>query len=196
MPLTRSRTDPLAKALVRWQHAAGPFWPYVSATPFLSATTDLNGPFPEDRAGDVSPRQDEALFLDLPLMDTVGLAPALNRAGFLVVPIIQRWCTEPAVIPSADLVRALLAGARLVHRPQEPRGAVFLLDGGRAGPKRPKLEWFDNRYLYNLNAFPPAEVLKRQAVTQVRLVSRAAPAQDLWGFLDALKRGGLPCGFS
>ena len=26
----------LAQALVRWQHAAGPFWPYVCAAPFLS----------------------------------------------------------------------------------------------------------------------------------------------------------------
>ena len=25
----------LAEALVRWQHAAGPFWPYVCAAPFL-----------------------------------------------------------------------------------------------------------------------------------------------------------------
>lgn len=31
--------DPiLARALVRWQHAAGPFWPYVCATPFLGLT--------------------------------------------------------------------------------------------------------------------------------------------------------------
>ncbi len=26
----------LARALVRWQHAAGPFWPYICAAPFLS----------------------------------------------------------------------------------------------------------------------------------------------------------------
>jgi hypothetical protein len=37
----------LAEALVRWQHAAGPFWPYVCAAPFLGA-----GPGAEALPGD------------------------------------------------------------------------------------------------------------------------------------------------
>jgi hypothetical protein len=137
-----------------------------------------------------------ALFLDLPPFETLGLTPALMERGFMVVPIIQRWCTEPAVIPTQDLLGALVATARSLGRPRDPRGAVFLLDGDRAGPKRPRLTAFDNRYRYNLNAFPPAEVLKREGITSVRLVSRGEPARDVWAYLDALRHGGLPCDFS
>ena len=182
---------PALRALIRWQHFAGPFWPYVSATPFLSATSALNGSILEPRESGLFPRAGEALFLDLPPMDILGLVPAPHRDAFLVVPIIQRWCADPAVIPSAGLVGALLAVARRLRRPREPRSALFLLDGDRRGPKRPKLDRFDNRYFYNLNALPPAEVLQRQGITEARLVSRGAPAQDLWGYIQALKRGGV-----
>lgn len=186
---------PALRALIRWQHAAGPFWPYVSATPFLSGagrherTVEAAGGLPDLHTGLV-------LFLDLPLSQTLGLAPRLGREGFVVVPVIQRWCTDPAVIPSSELLSALVACARSLRRPREPQGAVFLLDGDRAGPKRPRLTIFDNRYRYNPNAFPPAEILKRQGITTVRLISRGEPAQDLWAYLDALARGGLPCAFS
>ena len=33
--------DLLARALVRWQHSVGPFWPYVCAAPFLGTGDSL-----------------------------------------------------------------------------------------------------------------------------------------------------------
>jgi len=197
------------RAFVRWQHAAGPFWPYVSATPFLSGGTppwsldeNPNRTF-QDRLGSVSgtpggdippcfvPTSDQALFIDLPLGATLPLAPALNHGGRLVVPVIQRWCPHPAVIPSTNLITLLSSCARLLHRPATPRGVIFLLDGERAGPKRIRRNVFDNRYRYNANSFPPAVVLRQHGIALAGFVCPGEPAQDLWAYLAALRKSGM-----
>src|SRR5581483_2838963 len=138
MPMSQNHSAPIApsaRALARWQHAAGPFWPYVAATPFLSASAVGVLPAGSRTRPPAFPlaallaEHATAAFLDLPPAHTLPLAPALTRAGLITVPIIQRWAEPGALLPGGPLVAALIRYGALVARPRMMRGAVFLLDG-------------------------------------------------------------------
>jgi hypothetical protein len=62
----------LAEALVRWQHAAGPFWPYVCAAPFLGTEDGetLARQALEKAVVRRRPRHHDALVAQLPLSRT------------------------------------------------------------------------------------------------------------------------------
>jgi hypothetical protein len=138
----------LAKSLESWQRAAGPFWLYVCAAPFLSplAEAELAQPARKTRWSGareifsaVQEAQDQrtAVFVDLAPEQTLTLTAELNRLDYVVVPVIQRWAVANAAVPSELLVEALVrygAQARLPHEHWDQiRGAVFLLDGLRRG---------------------------------------------------------------
>jgi glutathionylspermidine synthase len=153
----------LAVALARWQHAAGDYWPFLCAAPFVSTMEWLawqkvrvrearlprlgNEP-PERGIPDHCPPTElsqvidralatadqTAIFVDLPLATTLPATASLNWQGFFVLPIVQRWVAWPAVLDCSLLVEQLIDHSRSCRAPRAPRGVVFLLDGERAGP--------------------------------------------------------------
>lgn len=150
-------------------------------------------------------KERSALFVDLAIEATLPAAPALARDGWTVVPVIQRWCEEPALLPTARL-RGLLAATaaqlasnyRLFARSKEshpsrsPRGTVrgvlFLLDGERAGRpgERPRGRQFDNRYCYPSCRFPPRDLLTELGIDTVRYLGRDVPPPDLRPYLESV----------
>lgn len=197
------------RALVRWQHAAGSLWPYVAATPFLSGSVGaaprpgvtLSLTLSHRGRGDAAPpallrgslEEQPAFFLDLPPLQTLSWAQALNRNGLLVVPVFHRWGAEPCLLPVTGLVQQLVACAQHLRRPARPSGAVFLLDSERSGPAgtRKTLSRFDNRYRYGPNVFPTGAFLMEQGITRTVLLSDGPPRQDLWPYLEGLRAAGL-----
>ncbi len=193
------RDPALARALARWQHAAGPFWPYVCAAPFLGQLArPARGP---GRPGPglvgtierlVVP-DGTALFVDLPPGGTLPLAPRLNRLGLFVAPAFERWAVSPAVLRCERLLAALVAVGERVARPPAPRGLVVLLDGERAGPPglSPNPRTFDNRYAYVTRPFPPPALLAQEGITQVCWLAVQGIAPDLESYAAQLAAVGL-----
>lgn len=189
----------LATALVRWQHAAGPWWPYVCAAPFLGSVEGellAAGAYPsrpvrgrrlaEARAlvdwlvtcGDDAATIDGSplvVLVDAPSEPVLAVVPLLVARGWYVVPVIQRWIARPAVLPCGRLLRQLVDGAWQVHRPTAPRGVILIADGERMGtPGYPSLapgRAFDNRYEYQVCRFPSIDFLRGQDVRSVRWVT-------------------------
>jgi hypothetical protein len=206
----------LAEALVRWQHAAGPFWPYVCAAPFLG-TGDGEMLALEARARAISlprrSRRQEALadrllprelglptvlLVDLPAEPILALAPLLAERGWYPVPVVQRWVATPAVLPCRRLVERLLLGAWSIRRPSSPRGAVLIADGERIGPTGTVSgRAFDNRYEYQICRFPSTDFLIGQGVEQARWFTDGTrpvdrPVRpDLAPYLEMLLRAGI-----
>lgn len=192
----------LARALVRWQRAAGPYWPFVCAVPFLGDVPPVPRPpgrerLPRtlDRAlAAVPPGETPAIFVDLPPSLTLPAAPGLSRRGLAAVPVFQRWVEYPAVVPCERTVAQLVAYAPSPGRRAEPRGVVFLLDDDRAGRRRagravPRA--FDNRYRYSPDRFPePSFLLGRGVRRVVWLVGRELAA-DLRPYVAQLAQAGL-----
>lgn len=194
-------------ALLRWQRAAGPYWPFVDATPFLSeeplpdlppipAAAVRLAPAARTVLHRLADARHVAAFLDLPPELMLPAVPRLSRAGLYVVPAIARWCAAPAVVPAARLAALLLRGSRQVAAPKEPRGAVFLLDGRRAGPPRlqgnQRLRSFDNRYGNSMNGLPTPEFLRCQDVSCVLWFAPAPDvAADLRPYFHILAGSGL-----
>lgn len=197
-PLNAGRV--LDRALARWQHAAGPYWPYVGATPFfgnvpaawLSGAADRGGRALAAAILALAPDEPTALFVDGPVTRSLLATAELNRGGFFVVPVVQRWVTTPAVLGCRLLVARLVAASAGCRPPRSPRGVVFLLDGERGGglderadaavPRRA----FDNRYTYPACRFPPPSFLLAQGVTAVRWLSAGGVADDLREYADWL----------
>ena len=188
----------MARALVRWQHAAGPYWPYVCAAPFLAlpsrrrAKRRQRPPQPAFLRVLEQARAAEriAVFADLPVSDSLPVTPALQESGFRVVPVIQRWAVPNAVLPCSELVADLAAFAPLHIPAGALRGVVFLLDGDRCGREdgaqcvSPAL--FDNRYSYPICRFPPPSVLKSDGITAVDWLSPNGIAEDLLPYVEQL----------
>ena len=227
----------LARALVRWQHAAGPYWPFVCAAPFLAADAPARsrvsgrsgGGRSDDAAcaalhaaltGSLADDGPVAVLADLPIEATLAEAPAMVARGWYVVPVIQRWPAEPAILPSRPILRLLIAGAARIGRPRSPRGVVLLADGERAGPvsasgrigragtgrverraatsRGPTASRiaatrraFDNRYAYESSRFPPAALLRQEGVRVVRWVCQSGIARDLAPYAADLRAARL-----
>jgi hypothetical protein len=63
---------------------------------------------------------------------------------------------------------------------------VFLLDGDRQGPDRPRrtsARAFDNRYRYSSDRFPPASFLRERGIDSLRWISRGGLADDVREYL-------------
>lgn len=200
-------TGGLGLALLQWQDAAGPYWPYVAAAPFLG-----DPPAAASEPGRVRPRRVSpplgdalraiggevglALFVDLPPTRTLPATALLNDLGFIVVPIIERWVASPAVVRCDTLARDLAAYGCAVVCPSRPRGVVFLLDGERAGPGGPlgsrTAKRLDNRYRYSTHRFPPPSFLQRQEIRAVHWLPNRGIAPDLQPYFDCLLGSGFP----
>jgi hypothetical protein len=205
--------DPLARALLQWQDTAGPWWPYVCATPFLS---DLSAGEPKPvaprlptRLARALPNRDDdcatALFVDLAPETTLAATPVLCDLGYAVVPVIQRWAAAPAVVRSETLVARLVTCAPRARLPARVRGVVFLLDGRRFGPARhslmepqmalrarrlASLRRFDNRYQYPICRFPPVDLLQQLGIQRTIWVADGF-APDLQGYITRLESAGM-----
>lgn len=194
-----------AQALIRWQHVAGPFWPYVGAAPFLNglplalegATTKsarLARRLAESIAASCHDGDGAAIFIDLALHRTLPAAPALGRAGFWIVPVVQRWVAAAALLPCDLLVMQLITCVPRVSR-APMRGVVFLLDGERAGHSSlgysRKARLFDNRYRYSINGFPQPVFLRKHGITRVRWLSPSGVAPDLQPYASVLAEADL-----
>lgn len=136
-----SAPSPLAEALLRWQAAAGPYWLYVCAAPFISAPQSLRVRRPSpvrsllpEVLAPPRPEQHTAIFFDLPPAETLPATRAFNELGFIVVPIIQRWLAVPAVLACERLAADLWAYGMQAALPRTERGVAFLLDGERSQP--------------------------------------------------------------
>jgi hypothetical protein len=187
-----------ARAFVRWQHAAGPYWPYVCAAPFLGGPIARRSrPRRHDTSLVAALRglpagERTAVFVDLPASRTLPSADDLARLGFLVVPVIQRWATAPAVLACESLVAQLLDCAPRRRPPSAQRGVIFLLDGERAGPSTsPKPRLFDNRYSYPICRFPPPGFLHEDGISNVVWLPGLPIAQDLLPYAQVLTEEGL-----
>jgi len=199
---TDTRTSGV-RALLRWQRAAGPYWMYVCAAPFLTTeplalgSTRTRRPDPAllallERLAEPA----TALFVDLPAPSTLAAAPALSALGVAVVPVIQRWCAPRAVLPARPLLGRLVAAAEQVARPRAGAPALFVLDGERAGRRglRPPAHRFDNRYEYPGCRLPPPGLLRREGVDRVLWLSRGGVAADLLDYARRLAAAGLAPG--
>lgn len=222
----------LARALVRWQHAAGAYWPYVCAAPFnaecgtsgeariLATRSRWPRPTPPDGGGTKQTRAGEqglsaaarllidrldatakgervAVFVDLPAVPTLAMAPVLCQRGIHPAPIIQRWVAEHAILPCEALVDTLITVSWQLMRPGQSRGAAFLLDGDRAGPLRFRADGtaparrFDNRYEYPICRFPLPGFLRSDGITAVYWCSAGGVAVDLEPYAELLTEAGL-----
>ncbi|MBM2810469.1 MAG: hypothetical protein HW416_1228 [Chloroflexi bacterium] len=140
-----------------------------------------------------------AVFVDEPIDRSLAAAALLNDSRLIVVPVIQRWCTTPAVLSSRRLIDLLVAGSAVVAPVNDPLGVVFLLDSERHGAppsggsrqRRRVHRSFDNRYAYSLDRFPPADALIQRGITAVRWVSESVVADDLVRYAQELGSGGL-----
>ena len=110
----------------------------------------------------------------------MNVAPLLVARGWYVVPVIQRWIAQPALLPCRALLARLVVGARYARHPTRPRGAVLVADGARFGPigRPPTVRGrvFDNRYEYQICRFPSMAFLHSQGVQQVRWITASTPA--------------------
>jgi hypothetical protein len=197
---------PLARAFLRWQRAAGPFWPFVCAAPFLS---DLQPRPVRRRASSVGAAlldhlppldQDDrfAALLDLPIEPTLAVADQLNAAGLIVVPVVQRWSAQPAVLDCRLLLGLLLDQAGRQCHLDSPRGILFLLDGERSVAPSHLLPGrsvspraFDNRYTYRSCRFPNAATLIEAGYNDVLWLSNDGVAADLSEYATSLVGAGL-----
>jgi hypothetical protein len=204
---TRRGSSQLAAALIKWQQAAGVYWPYVNATPFLGDPPSA----PLERANQrraqrrsnllrlalqaVDGESDVALFIDLPPAKTLPATARLNRSGLVVVPIIERWVAPVAVVPCDALVQDVVVFGNLAVHPSVTRGVVFLLDGDRAGPRGQlgsrSPQRLDNRYRYSIHRFPPPAFLLARRIGLVRWLSKDGIAPDLLPYVDRLRAHGL-----
>ena len=193
-----------ARGLLGWHRLAGPFWPYVGAPPFISPFVP-DSPAPVRRA--MAPRIGRllgaagpglvAVIIDLPAVPMLEMASALAAAGCWVVPLIQRWLADGAVLPAEPLARALYAPPKTPVPPPAPIGVVFILDGQRAGKparldRRYRPRRFDNRYEYTPHVLPPPGFLAQHGVGRVSLLARnGRVAPDLALYVRDLATAGL-----
>lgn len=193
----------LARALLRWQHAAGPFWPFVCVAPFLTELSPRSARHRVSSVGtallDLLPLSDQggrfAALLDLPIERTLAVADELNAAGLTIVPVVQRWSAQPAVLDCRELLGLLLDQAQRQRRLEAPRGLLLLLDAertGRACPARSRVPSgaFDNRYTYRSCRFPTAATLARAGYDRVLWLSGGGIAVDLVDYAASLKLAG------
>lgn len=188
---------PAVRALLAWQRAAGPYWSYVCAAPFLAEGITPRALFPRPTEAshalvETVCREGEEkrlIVVDLPARVTLAATPELHRLGYRVVPIIQRWIVPNAVLPSRRLLNALVGIAQRAARPVEPiRGVVICLDGERSGRvgASGSASRFDNRYAYPVCRFPPARLLQSDGVAAVTWISNGPLAADLLPYRESL----------
>ncbi len=120
---------------------------------------------------------------DLPPAVTLPWTPWLNRGGVVVAPVIQRWCTAPAVIPCEGLVADLIHFAPSGPNPEPITGAALLLDGERAGPvlRGAPGRRFDNRHFLNVDLLPSPEFLAHHGFGHAHFIVRGVRAEEVQG---------------
>ena len=142
---------------------------------------------------DLAVEDGAVVFVDLPPAVVLAATDELNRRGFFVVPIIQRWVVQAAVVDCRALAGRLVIDGQHVRRPSSPRGVIFVLDGERSGPpgagseSRPPRR-FDNRYAYSPDRFPSPAFLQSQGIVAAQWLAGAVLADDLHGYSDDLAR--------
>jgi hypothetical protein len=165
-------------------------------TPSVQNPTAMSTVHSDYLLGLLPPRGRAALFVDLPPAVTLPSARALAERGLRVVPVVQRWAGAGAVLSCGHLVELLVACQPRHGKRGGTVGAVFLLDGDRAGPpgisvQGSAIEQFDNRYEYPVCRFPTARFLQDDGVTVVRWLGGGPVADDVRGYVRSLAEAGL-----
>lgn len=102
----------LVEALVRWQHAAGPFWPYVCAAPFLGSDSDAG----TKREGQGRGRTRRERARAEALTGEHAASGAINRAPTEAHPVGARFIAPTAIAPAEGEGLSIV----LVDLPPEP----------------------------------------------------------------------------
>jgi hypothetical protein len=143
-----------------------------------------------------------ALVVDLPGLESIGLALDLLRLGYRPVPLFNA-CPDTGgielevareVVPAQPLLSALLQvtdhlkSAALA--PDAP--PAFLLDANRLGMDKPIGPGvFDNRWVVFPTDFPSANFLAAQGILGVQVVHRGELPGDLLDVLQIWQRQGI-----
>ena len=208
-PGEAGRLGPEVRAFLAWRRAGGTFGRIVFAAPFFGRYRADPAPGRSASAQRLLRRllpgplaAEDAVFLDLdPALSLAALA-YLRTLSDRIIPLIARWPAEPAILPVTPLLTQLVQQApgpqaRLAARHDSPGAPIFLLDGARAGPTggvspRTLSHRFDNRYEYQQDYLPPAELLIEEGCRRAIWISPAgAAAPDLIEYEKRLLRAGL-----
>jgi hypothetical protein len=215
-PIPRMPVAPNIRAVYeRWMAAAGPWAGFVRAVPLVALA---RGAIPVPVAAPPAPvelsatlvrvgtqegwlrRPDVLLLLDLPGALGVGIVAGLVQWGVRPVLLLFQWPAPGAVVPTDDLLAALLRDApELKTSEAEERRAAqyaFVLARERTGPGGAVdlTRQFDNRYELGAIDLPSAARLAAGNITAVvacRLAS-TPPAADLGLYLNELEITGVP----
>jgi len=112
-----------------------------------------------------------ALVLDLEPVVGVHIAADLSARRLAdVVLVLPRWPHAEAILPTGELVGALVAAARrLRSRAATPPHVVFVLDGVRAGTVRRRMgdPRVDNRYDLAVGDLPTLQQLRDRGIGRI-----------------------------
>lgn len=138
-----------------------------------------------------------AVILDLPGVESIGVAMQLARKGFRPVPLFNGASSLSEVVKTSQIRQRLAdTGLELATLPLNPQAPpVFLLDARRdGGGTQPRPGGFDNRWMVFPQDFPSARHLAGRGIHQVVLVQetgRTAPREDLAHVLLRYQEAGL-----
>ena len=147
------------RAWERWQAAAGPWrgWAvcHVLTAPDIEGVTAGERPAPsaaEPLAQELAAQLTDAgtaVILDVDPIVGVHVAARLNAQGYAHgVLVLPRWAYAEAILPTDELLHALISQSKRLTPQNAPANVVFVLDAERTKPiHRPAHDRrADNRY--------------------------------------------------
>ncbi len=113
--------------------------------------------------------------LDLDPVSGIHVAALLSHQRLAhILLLVQRWPYVEAVLPTAELTRALVDAATLLNPDPTAKNLVVVRDAGRSAPiaRHPHDPRADNRYTLSLSDHPRLADLRVRGITRVvRIVS-------------------------
>ena len=111
------------------------------------------------------------LFVDLPGPQSVALGAALATQGCDLVCTFNNWPHPSALLPSHDVLAALLRYASWLHDERRygamPAPVAWLCDADRLGREPGKPGQFDNRYYLEDTLMPGPVYLRQRGITRL-----------------------------
>jgi hypothetical protein len=117
--------------------------------------------------------------LDLDPIVGVAVASDLSaRELAAVVLVLARWPHPEAVLPTADLIDALVRGAKTLRADHAAPNVAFVLDGQRSGSVRRRVgdPRVDNRYDMAVGDLPNLHQLRAAGIQRVVKITHVAQA--------------------
>lgn len=170
--------------------SAGPWRPFHCLTLFVALDylkRETIGPAASDPLPVASIRSPDwldartVLFVDLPGPQSVALGAALATQGCDLVCTFNNWPHPDALLPSHDVLAALLRYASWLHDERRygdrPAPVAWLCDADRLGRQPGKPGQFDNRYYLEDTLMPGPAYLRERGIT--RLVHLGTEGADV-----------------